>query len=145
MVWYQLAKLMRLVRNRLPEFISDVLGHTVINRTFPSLCLPPIQSECKCEVYFTYDWKLIFMRKTSHLDSLWRGGRHEFGNGLFWTGLADFTSGLRSFWAIEHSLLRLRLCMLHSLVQSLFSSIFQVKNLLIYQSMQLCRHLTFRS
>ena len=51
MAWCQLAKLMRLVRNRLPEFISDVLGHTVIYRTFPSLCLPPIQSECKCEVY----------------------------------------------------------------------------------------------
>ena len=27
--------------------------------------------------------KLIFIRKTSHLDSLWRGGRHELGNGLF--------------------------------------------------------------
>ena len=36
--------------------------------------------------YFTYEWTLIFIRKTSHLDSLWRGGRHELGNGLLtWT------------------------------------------------------------
>ena len=31
--------------------------------------------------YFTYEWKVIFTTKTSHLDSLWRGGRHELGNG----------------------------------------------------------------
>ena len=32
--------------------------------------------------YFTYEWKLISIRKTSHLVSLWRGGRHELGTGL---------------------------------------------------------------
>ena len=59
------------------------------NRPFPSSYLPPHQSESKCEVFvmvisstLKYEWKLIFIRKTSPVDSLWRGGRHELGNGL---------------------------------------------------------------
>ena len=29
----------------------QVLGHSVLNRPFPSSCLPPLQSESKCEVF----------------------------------------------------------------------------------------------
>ena len=39
--------------------------------------------EHSLEFYFTHEWKLITITKTSHLDSLWRGGRHELGNGQF--------------------------------------------------------------
>ena len=31
---------------------------------------------------FQYEWKLIFITKTSHLASLWNGGWGELGNGL---------------------------------------------------------------
>ena len=34
------------------------------------------------EVSFICKVELITITKTSHLDSLWRGGRHELGNGL---------------------------------------------------------------
>ena len=36
----------------------------------------------RSHVNWPFEWKLIFIRKTSHLDSFWRGGISELGNGL---------------------------------------------------------------
>ena len=50
---------------------------TSTNRPFPSSCLPPLQSESKCEVFVMVisstlhmNENQIFITKTSHLDSL---------------------------------------------------------------------------
>ena len=57
------------------------------NWPFPSSCPPPLQSESMCVMVICstlhYEWKLIFIRETSYSDSVWRGGRHKLGNGLF--------------------------------------------------------------
>ena len=60
------------------------------SRPFPSSPKSLFQNESKCEIVvmvissnFNYEWKLIFITKTSHLASLWNGGWGEFGNGLF--------------------------------------------------------------
>jgi len=45
------------------------------------------------------NWKVIFITKTSHLDSRWKGGWSEFGNGLLWnyTYLLQWTNCKRVY------------------------------------------------
>ena len=68
-------------------------GHTRDdNRPFPSSLVPLFQSESKCETILMkmtficmkkkLHAELIFIWKVSHLDSLWKRGTRELGNGL---------------------------------------------------------------
>ena len=62
------------------------------NRPFPSSLVPLFQSESKCDTILMemtlicmkmkLRAELIFIRKVSHLDSLWNRGTRELGNGL---------------------------------------------------------------
>ena len=63
------------------------------NRPFPCSLVPLFQNESKCETFhmimsFACSFifmqiKVIFIRKVSHLDSLWNRGTRELGNGLY--------------------------------------------------------------
>ena len=70
------------IKELLGTFFPKIIGSlcTILNRAFPSVYL---LFKASLSANSTYEWKLIYIRKTSHLDSLWKGDRHELGNGLF--------------------------------------------------------------
>ena len=60
--------------------------HTLFNWPFPSSLLPLFQNESKCEKEFCISFafmqiKVIFLRIVSHVNSLWKRGTTELGNG----------------------------------------------------------------
>ena len=79
------------------------------NRPFPSSLVPLFQNESKCETFhmkmssacsfICMQIKVIFIRIVLHLDSLWKRGTRELGNGLFMPYLKKyFTISLLCTW-----------------------------------------------
>ena len=72
---------------------TKLRGIKPTNRPFPSSLVPQFQSESKCETIhmkmtlncmkMKLHVELIFIWKVSHLDSFWKRGTRELGNGLF--------------------------------------------------------------
>ena len=73
--------------------IVQIVQHRKRNRPFPSSLVPLFQSESKCETILmkmtlickkmNLHAELVFIWKVLHLDSFWKRGARELGNGLF--------------------------------------------------------------